>query len=163
MISTIEQRRLVKPLALTVLALGLVMASMGAAAQCAVGALNGSWDLFYGNSLVPSTQCQLRVRDDKKLTGQCRILDINTGFSDWIKISKGRLKVASNCSVTGRFTITFTPGFILAEDSDAQVELLVARMHTDGQAIDGVLIWQDPTSSDSNPVFNNAGFSAVRR
>lgn len=163
MISTIEHRRLLKPLALTVLALGLVLASMGAAAQCAVGALNGSWDLFYGNTAVPATQCQLRVKDDKKLTGQCRILDIATGFSDWIRINKGRLKVASNCSVTGKFTITSTPGFFLADDSDSQVEVLVARMHTDGQAIHGVLIWQDPTSSDSNPLFYNAGFSAVRR
>ena len=161
--SIFEHRSFAKPIATSLLGVVLGLASSSAAAQCAEGALNGSWDMYYGNAAVPGTQCQLRVKDDKKLSGQCRILGLPCGFSDWIKISKGRLKVASNCAVTGRFTITFTPGLFLTDDAGAQVEILAGRTRADGESIDGILIWQDPTSPDGNPVFYNAGFSMVRR
>ena len=133
-----------------------------AMANCSAAVLNGSWDMYFGTRAIPGTQCQLKVANNKKLTGQCRLLDGGAGFSDWIKISKGRLKVANNCAVSGSFTITRTGDFIFT-DAPAQVELASARMHRDGQAINGVLYWMDPASADSNPIYHHGAYTAVKR
>ena len=146
--------RLLLPLAL--------MPATQAVANCSAADLNGSWDMYFGTGAIPGTQCQLKVTSNKKLTGQCRLLEGGGGFSGWIKISKGRLKVSSNCGVSGRFTITSTGDFLFT-DAPAQVELASGRMHRDGQAINGVLYWLDPASADSSPIYHHGAFSAVSR
>ena len=141
---------------------GLLAAAPQLTASCVGDDLNGSWDMFFGTGAIPGTQCQLKVSNNKKLTGQCRLLEAGQGFGDWIKISKGRLKVTSNCAVSGRFTITSTGDFLFT-DAPAQVELPSGRMHDDGQAINGILYWLDPASAGSTPVYHHGVFSAVNR